>query len=147
MDQDPLVTDRITIGRRLIDALLGDNFVVKVALWAKPTEQGRWYLYLASPIVDEQGPLAAYKRLVRIMRSNPDLSPPWIDSVDVRLIGLNDSIAAAASDLLRPSVPDSPFAVQNPKPFPGMTRYGGSTLGGVDIEGAILYPPLVPTSV
>jgi hypothetical protein len=138
MDQGTVVSEQTESGKRLIKALVAGGFDVQVAFWAKPTDEGKWYLYLASPFVDDKGPRTAYRLVHRILRETPDL---WIDPFEIKVVGLNDSIARAASELTRPQVPGSPFAAWGPKPYPGMTRFGGSTLGGVDVDGAYIYPP------
>lgn len=137
MDQDTVVSERTESGKRLIEALVAAGLEVRVAFWAKPTDEEKWFLYLAIPIVDKEGPTAAYRQVLSVVRKVPEL---WIDPSEVRVVGLNDSLTEAALELVRPKVPDSPFAVRNPRPFPGMTRFGGATLGGVDIDGAYIYP-------
>ena len=139
MDQDTVVSEQTESGRRLKEKLSADGFDVRVAFWMKPTDEEKWYLYLASPFVDENGPTVAYRRVFDVMRKMPDL---WIDPLEVRVIGINDSLTEAVLAVTQPKVPDSPFAVRNPKRYPGMTRFGGSTLGGVSIVGAYIYPPL-----
>jgi hypothetical protein len=137
MDQDAVVSDQTESGKRLIEALAAAEFDVRVAFWAKPTDEGKWYLYLASPIVDDQGPTEAYRFVHRILRKTPDV---WIDPFEIKVIGMNDSLSEAALEVMKPRVPDSPFAIRNPRPYPGMTRLGGATLGGVSIDGAYIYP-------
>jgi hypothetical protein len=141
MDQDTVVSEQTESGKRLIESLATAGFEVRVAFWAKPTDEGKWFLYLASPFVDDKGPAAAYDLVLGVLRKRPDL---WIDPFEVRVVGLNDSLAKAALGVTMPKVPDSPFAVRNPRPYPGMTRFGGSTLGGVSIDGAYIYPPSQP---
>lgn len=141
MDQGTVVSEQTESGKRLIESLAAAGFEVPVAFWAKPTDEGKWFLYLASPFVDEKGPAAAYDLVLGVLRKRPDL---WIDPFEVRVVGLNDSLAEAALAATKPKVPDSPFAVSNPKPYPGMTRFGGSTLGGLSIDGAYIYPPPQP---
>jgi hypothetical protein len=138
MDQDTVVSEQTESGKRLIEALSAAGFEVRVAFWAKPTDEGKWFLYLASPVVDEKGPTAAYRHVYNVMRKIPDL---WIDPLEVRVVGSKDSLTEAVLAATKPKVPDSPFGVRNPKSYPGMTRFGGSTLGGVSIEGAYIYPP------
>jgi hypothetical protein len=138
MDQDPVVSDQTERGNRLIGELTADGFDVKIAFWAKPSDEGKWFLYLASPIVDREGPKAAYLTVYRVMKKIPDL---WIEPLEVRVVGLKDSLAEAALAVTKPKVPDSPFAVPNPRPYPGMTQFGGSTLGGLSVDGAYIYPP------
>ena len=48
--------------------------------------------------------------------------------------------------MTKPKVPDGPFAVRNPKPYSGMTRFGGSSLGGISVDGAYIYPPSQPVA-
>lgn len=141
MDQDTVVSEQTENGKRLIEALAADGFDVRVAFWAKPTDEGKWFLYLVSSSVDDKGPAVAYRLVHRILRKMPEL---WIEPLEIRVVGLNDSLAEAALELTKPKVADSPFAVRNPKPYPGMTRFGGSTLGGVSIDGAYIYPPSQP---
>jgi len=141
MDHDTVVSEQTESGKRLIQALTAAGFGVRIAFWAKPTDEGKWFLYLASPVVDEKGPLAAYRLVHDVLRKMPD---PWIDPLDVKVVGLNDSLTEAALAVTKPKAPTSPYAVRNPKPYPGMTRFGGSTLGGVSIDGAYFYPPTQP---
>jgi hypothetical protein len=143
MDQDTLVNEQIDSGKSLIDELNKAGFELQVAFWAKPSDEGQWFLYLSSPYVDEKGPAAAYRLVLSTVRNNPSLR---INPFEIKVIGTNDSIAEAAMVVTKRKFPSSPFAVRNPKPEPGMTRYGGSTLGGVDIDGAFIYPLLQPHS-
>jgi hypothetical protein len=141
MDKDALVSESepTKSGERLIEALAADGFDVRVAFWAKPTDEGKWFLYLASPIVDSEGPAVAYRRVQRVLRTTPGL---WIDPFDIRVVGLNDSIAEGAAAAIASKLPNGPFAVPNPKPSAGMTLFNGTTLGGVSIDGVYIYPSL-----
>jgi hypothetical protein len=132
------VTEQIESGERLISALVADGFDTRVAFWAKPTDDGKWFLYLGSPMVDDKGPAAAYRLVHRTLRKMPDL---WIEPLEIRVVGLNDSLTEAALAAITPKVPASPYAVRNPKPYPGMTCYRGETLGGISIDSAYIYPP------
>ena len=128
-------------GKRLLELLGPEGFPVSAAFWAKPTEEGKWFLYLASPVVDEVGSTASYRIVHRVIRGAPDL---WIDPFEVKVIGAHSSLAIEAIEATKPKAPTSAFAVQNGKPYPGMTRFGGSTLGGVSVDGAFIYPPPQP---
>jgi hypothetical protein len=138
MDQDTVVIEQTKSGKPLIETLQANGFDIRLALWAKPADTDRWYLYLASPVVDEQGPRTAYRLVHGVLRQAPDM---WIDPLEIRVVGLDDSFTIAASEAVRPKVPNSSFAVQDPKPFPGKTRLSGATLGGVELDGAYIYPP------
>ena len=94
-------------------------------------------MYLASPMVDDKGPAAAYRVVHGVLRKMPDL---WIEPFDIRVIGLKDSLTEAALAVVEPKAQQSPYAVLNPKPYPGVTRFRGNTLGGVSVDGAYIYP-------
>ena len=138
MDQDTVVNDEIECGKRLIEKLNNEGFEVQVAFWTRLTDEEKWYLYLASPFVDVNGPKAAYGCVFDAMGKMTDL---WTDPLDVRVIGTNDSLTQGALAVTKSKVSDSPFAVPKPKPYPRMIRLGGSTLGGISIVGAYIYPP------
>lgn len=141
MDQDPMVNDQIQCGWRLIEALTKSGFEVQVAFWAKPTADGKWFLYLASPFVDEKGPGEAYRHVLGVVRNAPELG---VDRSEVKVLGLKDSLTQAALAVIKLRIPDSQFAAPSPKPYPGMIRFGGSALSWLDIDGAVIYPPLQP---
>ncbi len=138
MDQNAVVSEQTESGRRLVDALDEAGFDVRVAFWAKPSEEEKWYLYIASPSVDEEGPAAAYRLALEILRQRADV---WIDPMELKMIGLKDTMARASLDHVTPKSPPSPYAAQNPRPYPALTRFGGSTLGGVEVDGAYIYAP------
>src|SRR5436305_489083 len=121
MDQDTLANEQTVSGERVIEALRPAGFAVRVAFWAKPTEEGKWFLYIASPLVDEKGPTAAYRQVFDVLRKTPGLR---IDPFEIRVLGLNDSLTEAALTVIKPRIPNSPFAVPDPKPYPGITRFG-----------------------
>jgi hypothetical protein len=74
----------------------------------------------------------------------PDL---WIDPFEVKVIGMKDTMTRAALDATKPKIPDSSFGAQNAKPYPGMTRFYGSTFGGVSVDAVSIYPPFQAASV
>jgi hypothetical protein len=135
MDKGSLLREQLDDGERFIEALAKDGFEIQVAFWAKPTEDEKWYLYLASPMVDEQGPRAAYLVVQAFLRKSPDLP---IDPFEVKVVGLKDSLTHAALAIIKPASPASPYAGRRPKRYP--TWFGGSTLAGRSIDGAYIYP-------
>jgi len=141
MDTVTLVENQIDDGQRLLNRLGEEGFVVRAACWVKPVEEDRWSLYIATPAVDEKGIAQAYRQVYRVLRS---LKGVLITDSDIKLVGEKHSVAEAALAATKPNVPNSPYAVRNPSPYPGMTRYSGSTLGGVSIDGALIYPPTQP---
>ena len=129
MGPDALVTDELANGRTLIERLIHDGFDIHLAFWVKETEARQWFLYLSSPMVDNQGAGVAYRFILPIVVSMPELG---IDLESIKLVGLKDSMTTAARKVLRPT--------------PGLTRYSGSSLNGIDIDGAVLYPPFQPAA-
>src|SRR5262245_44344135 len=84
-----LVDEQIDSGQRLIDQLAEMGFIVRAACWVKPVEEDRWTLYIASPAVDEEGSLAAYRQVLDVLRSLLDVS---LDSSNLKLVGENSPV-------------------------------------------------------
>ncbi len=141
MAQDTLLTDELESGRKLVERLISNGFDVSLAFWVKESDAGQWFLYLASSVVDAKGSTEAYRVVLPIVEDMPESG---ISPFAVKVVGINDSMVAAAREVIKPRLPDSQFAVRNPRPYPSMTRFGGSTLGGINIEGAYIYPPSRP---
>ena len=55
MAQETLVGMQFKEGRRLLDRLAREGVPVTAAAWVKESESGDWYLYLATPLVAEDG--------------------------------------------------------------------------------------------
>ncbi len=128
MDTESLVENLIDDGKRLVEYLPQNGFAVAAAFWLKTSENGRWYFYLVSPLVNAEGITNAYRRLHTVIRQTP--GPVWIDPLKVKLIGSDNPIAR---DVL---------AVQPHATGPGAppVRWAGTSLGNVSIEDAYLYP-------
>ncbi len=58
----------IDFGRRVIAALHRAGIPVTVGLWAFAPDSEEWQLTIATPLVDEVGPLAAYGRVHKAIR-------------------------------------------------------------------------------
>ncbi len=124
MAQGPLVDRQIEDGERLIRALVADNFDVTIAFWAQESEEGLWFLYIASPTVDERGKFAAYHAVQEKMDAIPDLR---IGSFDVKLIGRSSRLVKDAEWLRDGSSP---------------TWFGGGLFAEAGIDRGYLYPPI-----
>ena len=132
MDKSALVTpdhNRINCGDELLHELSEANFPVHRALWRYSSEQyGDWRLVIASKMVDELGPLAAYRKLDSILREHrPDLVP-WVRSV--HLVSPKDSLIRD----LDKTYPPQQMTSQT-------LSILGSTAGSTFIEEALLYSP------
>ena len=146
MAQDAMVMDRLVeSGNQLIEAIRNLGLEIAVAFWAKPTDEEMWFLYLASSTVDVAGAAAAYRIVHGAMDDRPELG---IDLFDVRVISDKDSMAIAAAAEIRPKGQNGDSAGTSPRRLKRMsnygTRYAGLSLGGVNIDGAYIYPANPP---
>lgn len=98
MDEVALVGQQIDDGRKLLTQLEKEGFPVAAAFWAKPFDEDRWSLTIATPLVDEQGPLTAYGRLLDVQRA---LDADWLADSNVRLIGAGHRLAQGVLDFQR----------------------------------------------
>jgi hypothetical protein len=126
MDTKLLVTEQIDDGKRIVDQLMGDEFEVSAAFWAKTAEEGLWYLYIASPLVEANRPGEAYPRLYASISQIPGLE---VQLSDIKLINDTNPIAR---DIIE---------ARNRYPRGTPTRYRGKRVGNVSILEAYVYPP------
>jgi hypothetical protein len=128
MDQDTLVEMLKDDGQRLIDRLIEEGVGVSGACWLKEAENGLWFLYIATPLVDEGGAtLAAYRRVNAVQRNLQQ--PLSLDPLLIRLVGPDSPVSQAVQEVHRR--------------YPGRTptHVGGTRFGGVSVEGVYVYPP------
>jgi len=79
MDQTVLVADARAAGRELVGHLKAAGFPVSAAFWYWDEEAQEERLAVVSPVVDEQGPRAAYERIAAVLRRHPDVAPlSWL---------------------------------------------------------------------
>ncbi len=128
MDTVPLVSEQVDGGSKLLHQLPQNGFEVTVAFWLQPTDRGRWYFYIVSPVVETEGPAEAYGRLHASIRRMPQ--PLGIDPLKVKLIGPTHPIARDVLDIHK----------QAPDPRTSPVRWGGNQLGNLSVEGTYLYP-------
>ena len=133
MDQGPLVEKQIEDGRNLIEQLARDHVDVTAAAWIKEREDGTWHFYLASRVVEDEGLLAAYRKVRHSMDSLTDLL--WVGASDLHLIGATDPAAGEILEILERYHPAKLY------------RYLGTSLGKVDIEEAYIYPLHPPSLI
>jgi hypothetical protein len=126
MDQTALVDEQIEDGKRLLERLAEAGFAVTAAGWVKESERDRWYLYLVSPLVEEQGIRTAYGRIHPLVRQMPQ--PFEVGPFDVKAVGPREPMAEAILDLHRRQRGRSPL------------RYGSFPFAHLNIEGVYLYP-------
>ena len=132
MDTEALVDELKDDGQMLVEELLQGGFEVTAALWLQASENGKWYFYIVSPVVDVEGTNKAYRRLHPLVYAIPlsRLSP-----LEIKLIGPSNPIARDVMAIPR----------RIPGPRVGPTWWSGRQLGNISIEGAFLYPMPVTT--
>jgi hypothetical protein len=127
VDKIPLVESQINEGKRLAEELVKEGFPVTAALWLTTDEDGQWYFYIVSPLVETSG-AKAYRRFNEILRQ---MSPPSdLSMFDYKIIGPDRSVAQAARAIKKLHAGKGGFY------FGG----GGVQLPGRSIEGVYLYP-------
>jgi hypothetical protein len=126
MGQEPLVSEQIEAGASFLREFQ-KYAPVQAAFWLKESEDGPWYLYVASDRITNENVDAGYGEVVRITGSMRD---PWFDPTYVKLIGSDERKAKAAAELQR----------RYPGRFP--LRFHDQAFGGVSVEEGYIYPPL-----
>jgi hypothetical protein len=120
---------QIKDGQTLIDRLTHEGVAVTAAAWVKESDSGEWYLYLATPLVSEDGAKrAAYRRINAVLRQMEE-EGFGMDRFEKKVIGAHDPIARSmvTHRQARPGGPPTPFR--------------GSRLGELYIDEAFIYPP------
>jgi hypothetical protein len=128
MDQGPLVKEQIDAGARFLTEFQ-KYAPVQATFWLKESDEGEWYLYVASDQITDDNFDLGYGEVARL---NVALKDPWFDPFQVKLIGMGDPLAQAALDHLRR--------------FPGRgpARVHGETFGSVAVDEVYLYPSPLP---
>lgn len=98
---------------------------IQAAFWIKDSEEGRWYLYVASDQINDHNIKVAYGEVLRIARTMRD---PNFDPFQVKAIGADNPLARAAMDVLQR--------------YPGRlaTHFHSRVFGGVGVEEGYIYP-------
>jgi hypothetical protein len=108
MDQAVLVNDLSAAGRAVVPLLEQAGVPITAAFWYRDEDATEQRLVVASPLVDTQGALEFYKRLVAIFQQRSDLASILFSRVFA--VGEHDRlIVRARSGLL-----DASFLVDPP---------------------------------
>ena len=130
MDQVTVVEIQIEDAGRLLERLVQDGIPVSAACWLKTHDDGEWFLYIASPVVDKEGAFKAYRRVHTLARQMPH--PFHVNLFDIKLISPTSPVAKAALDL------------QRRYRGRGVVHhsYGTRGVGDLGLEEAFIYPPV-----
>lgn len=90
MDQGTLVENQIDDGRRFIERFAADGSEVQAAFWVKTAEEGLWFLYVVTELVDREGPAASYRAVHASLRK---LGEPRVSSSLIKVVSPMNPIA------------------------------------------------------
>jgi hypothetical protein len=109
--KEQLTPDRITAGDELTKRLRRDrDFGLICSLWLYTTEANRWKLVVATPVVDNSGPIHAYQLIQGIVADD------WLAAWDMHLY--NISVLRSSHSLVTALRSLGHFEIQEP---PGPT--------------------------
>ena len=128
VDTATLVEKRKEDGRRLIGLLDQRNIDVTVAAWVKTSEEGSWFLYIATEEVDNKGLVNAYREVYGLLRS---IEGTCISTSDIKLVGKKNAIT---TDLM---------AVRN-RVAHGSGALHSLSIGSISAEEVYAYPIYEP---
>ena len=126
MCQCHLVKENIEAGAEFLRDL-SDDIPVSVACWVKPAESNSQYLYIASDDINDANIRDAYGEVARTYQNSRS---PWLDLFQIKLINSSDPIARDA------------IAYRDRFPTNVGMRYPGTSIGGLGIDEAYIYPPI-----
>jgi hypothetical protein len=126
MDTELLVDNQIEDGRRIVAQLVDAAIDVTVAFWIKTSDEGLWFLYIGSKLLDSTTTSDAYRRVYSCLSQIPDVA---VGLSEIKLVNPTSPIARDA------------IAIRDRRPARLPTRYHGNHLGNVSIEEAYIYPP------
>lgn len=122
MDTATLVDEQIEDGQQFIDVLKQSGFDIVAAFWAHTSEEGLWFLYIASHVIDNDGLAVAYRRAYSALAQS---QVRWVSRSDIKLIGTRNPIANDAVTYRSNRL---------------ITRFHGRKLGNLTVEDAVIYP-------
>ena len=129
MDKATLVNEQIDAGREFAEAF-NDYQTVDVHFWLNPADSSEWKLYLASPAINDSNLEVAYGEVLQLVGSGKQM---WLDAFQITLLNSNDALAIKVKEL------------RDRHPAQIATRYNGSSIAGIPINAAYIYPPLRTT--
>ncbi len=129
MAQATLVEMQMKEGQTLLDRFAHEGISVTAAGWVKESDSGEWYLYLATPLVSEDGATRlVYRRMNAVIRKMEEEGFRMYP-FDKKVIGPDDPIAR---DMV---------AHRQSRPGGPPTQFLGSRLGDLYVDEAYIYPP------
>jgi len=104
-----------------------DYVSIAAAFWISPADSEDRFLYIASAEINDEIIRTAYGEVLRRIGSNRN---QWLDAFQIKLLNSSDPLAAEVVE------------IRNRYPLTIPTRYNGSSIAGLAIDGAYIYPPI-----
>ena len=123
---DTLSDQMIKAGAMLIERLDADNAEVKSAFWFFSTDDNKWKLIIASPLVGSEGPKKFYMRVIDA-NQNANAEEMVVSSHDIESVNTNSQLV----QILR-------TVISTDSCISGI-RFSRNTINGVFIEDAYIY--------
>jgi hypothetical protein len=130
MDQESLVNEQIAAGEEFVRDF-SEYVSVHAAFWINPADSEDWFLYVASAEINDGNFDVAYGEILRRVGTNRN---QWLDAFQVKLLNSADPLAAEVIE------------IRDRYPLKIATRYNGSSIAGMAIGGAFIYPPIAATT-
>lgn len=83
-----LVEHDIEVGRALVEELDRQQVPVRAVMWYYLSDQGEFRLLVSTPIVDKEGPIAAYDKMFKVAEQIPARLQPG--PFDIAVISTTD---------------------------------------------------------
>lgn len=125
MDSKLLVDKYIKEGKILLQNLDKNKFPVKAALWLYDSNNDNWKYLIASPKVDEKGPIQVYKTILQYL---PHQDENHISLNDIKVVSPNDSLIS----LFKKAIKTKPDSISN-------IRFTSNTIDSYFIDDAYIY--------
>jgi hypothetical protein len=127
MGKGPLENEEIEAAARFL-AKFQDYRPIQSAFWLKESDNGRWYLYIASEQITDENFDVVYGEVGDLAAEMPD---PYFDIFHVRVIGASDPLAKAVREMQ--------------KRYPGRSqRFHDKILTHRSYEDGYIYPSPIP---
>ena len=129
MASSALVEAKIKDGKRVIDRLDKAGIVVTAAFWYYIEDAENWRLIIATPLVESEGPRAAYAKIhdAQWERRPARLRKPILGPSEITAVGSNDPLVKLLSMVIRTGPNDAGV------------RFSRNVINGTYIEDAYIY--------
>jgi hypothetical protein len=114
----------LRLGSKTVSLIPAERFRTKAAFWWYSSESSEWQLFIATPLVDELGPLQAYRDINVVLASRLDLD---LSLQNISVLSPKDPLVKAIRKAM--------------KIAPGRdgARFTRGTLNGTFVEDAFVY--------